>query len=268
MHPYEFMLDDMKFSFSSLTTYERCPYNFYLNYILKKENMENGFSQYGTFCHSLLEQYAKGEIPVYSLLNTYKEKFDDEVILQFPYNRYVDLREKYYENGIEYFREFEGFDDYEILGVEKEVNFKIGKYNMTGIIDLVVRNKEGKIEILDHKSKDLKMPPKKKWQEDRYNTELYHYLRQLYIYSVAIFDEYGEYPSHLNFNCFRIRKWFRIPFEKPDYDESVEWVTKTIEKIYSDYVMADRYENKFFCNNICSSRRVCDYSDSYDIYIE
>lgn len=266
MHPYEFILDDMTFSFSSLSTYDRCPYNFLLNYILKKDNEQNGFAQYGTFCHELLERYAKGELMVFELYNEYIDNFYNNVTLKFPRNKYKDIGVGYYEDGLSYFENFEGFDGYNILDVEKKVTFNLNGHKSIGFIDLLVRNKNGKIEIVDHKSKDLKKPQKKRWEniDVRYTTELYHYLRQLYLYSIPVIEEFGEYPEYLNFNCFRKQKWFKIPFDIDDYKESKNWAIKTIDNIYKDIDMTKRYESPYFCNNICGNRRSCDYSDRYE----
>lgn len=266
MHPYEFILDDMRWSFSSLSTYDRCPYNFLLNYIEKKDNEQNGFAQFGSFCHELLEKYARGDLMVFELQSEYEEGFGGNVTLDFPKNKYTDIRQSYYDGALEYFTNFEGFDHYDIVEAEKRVEFSIDGHNMIGFIDLLVRNKDGKLEIIDHKSKDLKMPQKKRWESKdiRYTTELYHYLRQLYIYAIPVIEEYKEYPEYLNFNCFRTGKWFKIPFEIDDYNESKQWVIDTINKAYSDYDMSRRYESSYFCNNICGSRKSCSYSDRYE----
>lgn len=65
-----------------------------------------------------------------------KTIFFDEVIEEFPPNKYVDMQQTYYEKGLDYFNNIDLiFDDYEILGVEKEVRFKIDEYDFIGFID-------------------------------------------------------------------------------------------------------------------------------------
>ena len=120
------MLDESQWiwSFSRLTTYDRCPYGFYLQYIKQLEQEENAFAQYGSFMHELLEKYAKDEILIFELLDEYKKKYNEKVTHDFPPNKYVILADTYYENGENYFSEFEGFNDYEMLEVEKEVHLK------------------------------------------------------------------------------------------------------------------------------------------------
>ena len=272
MSKYDFILDEMTFSFSSLSSYEKCPYGFLLNYILKKPNTSSGFAEFGTLCHDILEKYANGNLTEWELFNEYDTRFCKEVKTSFPYNKYSDIKNNYYNGGREYFETFEKLCDYkEIIGVEKQVNFKLDGHNMIGYIDLLVRNKDGKIEIIDHKSRELKQPQKKRWEDKtiRYEkVELYHYLRQLYLYSIPIIEEYGEYPEYLNFNCFRVGKWFKVPFEVDDYEETKKWAVDLINKIYQDEDLLERKENMYWCSNICGSRCSCEHSPSYDLYSE
>lgn len=265
MNPYSFILDDLEWSFSKLQCYNRCPYNFYLEYIKRIPKVENGFAQYGSFCHDLLERYANGELMEFELLQKYKDDFHIYVTEHFPYNKYSDIRDTYYDGGYTYFESFEGFNDLKILEVESKTNFNIGKYRFVGIIDLVTKNDDGTIDIIDHKSKDLKTPRKSRWEspEERVKTELYEYIRQLYIYSIPIIEKYKKHPKNLIFNCFRKQNWIKTPFDINDYEESKQWALDTIERIYSDEKMNERYEKSYFCENICSARHYCSFTSKY-----
>jgi hypothetical protein len=265
VNPYKNKLDEMTFSFSRLTTFERCPYCFYLTYIEETPKIDNAFAQYGILCHNLLEKYAKNEVFIFDLLDQYINSFETCVNKSFPPNKYVNLRDSYYKNGYEYFQDFAGFESYKILGVEKKVNFNIQQYHFVGYIDLLVQNKKGEIEVIDHKSKKLHKPAKSTWNniKRRRETELYQYLRQLYIYSVPIIEQQNMIPKYLNFNCFRTNKWIKIPFDMEDYAESKEWALNIIKSIYVDNKMTKRYEKDFFCNQLCSVRSACEYSNDY-----
>lgn len=265
INPYSFILDEMQWSFSRLSTYERCSYNFYLDYIKKVDKTQNGFAQYGTFVHELLEKYAKGELLIFELLDKYQEDFTKNVTCDFPPNAYVDLADTYYQGGLEYFTSFEGFDKYKIIEAEKEVKFKIDKYNFIGYIDLLIENENGEIEIIDHKSKDLKKPQKSKWNDvaKRRDSELYHYLRQLYIYCIPIIEQEKITPKYLNFNCFRKQNWIRVPFDIEDYKESKKWALDIINQIYADETMTKVYNKDFFCNHICGVNSYCPSSNKF-----
>ena len=253
----------MIWSYSRLST-TPLSYNFYLDY-KKLDQEQNAFAEYGTFCHELLEKYFKGEMMVFELLSEYEDKFTQNVVHDFPPNKYVDLAYSYFEQGRDYFSKFDGLPQYKILEVEKKVEFNIDKYPFIGYIDLVVKNKDGGIEIIDHKSKNLSKPQKKTWSntKKRRNSELYEYLRQLYIYSIPIVEQENIVPEYLNFNSFRKGKWIQIPFNKDDYEESKQWALDIIKQIYNDENMKDTYNNDFFCNFICGVSHYCPNSNRF-----
>lgn len=255
----------MIWSFSRLSCYERCPYNFYLDYIKKVDKGQNAFAQYGTFMHDLLERYARGEILIFEILDEYEEKFMQNVTHDFPPNKHVDLAQTYFEGGYEYLKSFDGFSKYKIIEAERKLNFKIDKYPVVGYIDLIVENKNGEIEIVDHKSKDLSKPQKKKWEDidTRRKTEFYQYLRQLYIYCIPLIEQDNIIPKYLNFNCFRKSKWLQVPFDMGDYKESKEWALNIIKDIYADEKMNNTYNQDFFCNFICSVSAYCPNSNRF-----
>jgi hypothetical protein len=131
----DFIIDDMIFSYSRIDTFDNCPKCFYLQYIKCKKSAQGAFGQFGELCHNILERYAKGELESYELSKEYKDNFDKIVNCPFPPNKYVDLKDKYYEEGLLFFDNFEEYENIKIIGVENEYSFKIGKYNFTGKID-------------------------------------------------------------------------------------------------------------------------------------
>jgi len=177
------------------------------------------------------------------------------------------LKEKYYNQGLEYFCNFEGFDSREILKVEGEYLFKVGKYNFTGKIDL-----ECPDEIIDHKTKGklhLKRLTKKHNKEEYIQMLCGRHIhkdnfRQLYIYSIPFKEKYGKYPKLLNLNMIRINDWYSIEFNKKDFQESIDWLVGNIDKIYKDNEFKKGDDvGEFWCSNICSQRLNCVYSDRY-----
>lgn len=259
------MIDDMRWSFSRIQCYDNCPYNFYLKYIKKIKDNDNAFSQYGKLCHNILEEYANGEIAEFELLNEYKNRFDKSVTKNFPYNKHGDLRDGYFKGGEDYFTTFEGFKDYKIVKAEGEVKFEIGGYDFIGYVDLVLKNKDNQLVILDHKSKKLSNPRKSTWEniDKRRKSELYQYLRQLYLYSKPLIEKYKVYPQILIFNSFKVGKWIEIPFDKDDYQESLDWALNIINNIYNDENMTERHDKQYFCDNICGTSSYCEYSRNY-----
>lgn len=274
MGDYDFILDEMIFSYSRVETYERCPYCFLLNYILKKQSTEGAFGQYGGFCHKLLEKYFKNELMSFELSDEYTKNFTTEVNAYFPPMKNVDLAAKYYEQGLEYFNNFDGFDDkYEVLGVESQYKFKVDKYNFTGIIDIELKNiEENYYELADHKSKskqDKNKLSKKDNPEDYIQLVDGRYIPfslaiQLYIYCIPFKEKYGEYPKYLNFNMFRINDWYKFEFNLNDFERSKKWIVDTIEKIYNDSTWSKGKDvTDFWCRFTCGMNIHCEYSDKY-----
>lgn len=116
------------YSFSKLSSFNGCKYGYLLNYIkcceacssfnreeqccehaladfdplsspierthcpffTKYVNEENAFSQYGTMVHGILEEYERGDLAEWELVDCFKERFEKEITKDFPWNAYVD----------------------------------------------------------------------------------------------------------------------------------------------------------------------------------
>lgn len=257
------ILDNMRFSFSSVNAYYTCPKMFYLTYILKKDKINNAFAEWGSFCHSILERYYKGELELFELSEEYEAHYKDSVKIRFPDNKYVDMNVSYRDAGKKYFDNFEDdFSDYKIVGVEQQLETKIGRYKFIGYIDLILKDKDENFYIVDHKSKS-KFSNK---------SELRHYLFQLYIYSKYIYETYGVYPKQLIFNMFRAGEIVREDFDEKEYIKALNWAESTIDQMYEDDKFSDKilidYTAKrksieeytypdFFCCELCSPRKSC-----------
>jgi RecB family exonuclease len=238
-----------QYSFSKLSSFHQCKYGYYLTYIAKEKGIENAFSQYGTFVHGLLERYETGELEVYELCDEFIKGYSDNVTFAFPPNRFVDLRESYFKDGVAYLENFDGFDEYEILAVEDEFLEDVdGDFNLKGFIDLVLRDSDGGITIIDHKSK-AKFASK---QEQK------RYARQLYVYSLRVLRRWGVYPKKLIFNMFRKQKTVEIDFNEADYDESVSWMKSTVSEI-RNCKSWNASPDEFMCNHLCNHREGCEF---------
>lgn len=255
----KFIIDTMEWSYSRLTAYNQCPYQFKLKYVECNEGEPNFYAQYGSFCHKILEKYAKNELTLFDLATYYEENYYSEVTCPAPPNKFTDIGQSYYDKGLDFLENIDiDIEDYEILGVEKQVKFKIGKYNMVGFIDLLLRDKDGNITVLDHKSGSLKMTKNgkiSKTSEEHFES----YKRQLYLYSIAIINEYGVKPKYLKWNLFKDRNYVQIEFNDKEFEETKEWAIKTIENIKND---ENFYPNPsaYFCQNICDMRNcACEY---------
>jgi len=252
----------MKWSFSSVNAYHTCPYMFYLTYIKRITKVNNAFSEWGTFCHWILQQYYTGKLELFELSQVYAEGYAKNVTLPFPQNAYKDLNVSYKAAGKKYFDNFEDdFSRYEVIGVEQKFEIKIGKYSFMGYIDLILKDENG-YYILDHKSKS----------KFKNASELRHYLFQLYLYAQYIYERFGEYPKGLIYNMFRAGDIIREEFKIDEFNKALSWAETTIDRIFEDENFEDKiltefvakrkdiqkFDKKdFFCNNLCSCRKEC-----------
>lgn len=247
-----------RWSFSSISSYVGCPYQFKLNYIDGVEGGGNAFSDYGTLVHHVLEKWALGELMDFELGDYYLTAYDKGMKHDYPPFP-KNMAEKAFEQGVEYFQSFTGFgDDYEIVGVEQKYQTEINGRIFGGIIDLILKNKEtGKYVVIDHKTKS----------PASMNKEMGHYRHQLYLYAKYIHDVYGEYPEAIMFNMTKGKNMIVEEFDEAKYNETIKWATEIIEKILADNTW-EIGGNSYFCQNICSFRRVCEYSDRFRIEAE
>ena len=235
-----------RYSFSKLSSWWTCPLGFKMRYIDHREGEGNAFSSYGSFVHSIMERYAKGEIPLRQLSDVYVWEFDQAVPEKFPYNRFVDLHDTYYRQGLEFLKSFKGYDSYEILGVEEKFELEIDDWIFVGVIDLIYRDSDGNLVILDYKSK----------ASFKSAEEQAKYARQLYLYSIYAKQKYGQYPKTLKFLTFRKQKCVDIEFCQPDADEALSWAKRTVEVIRNAIDYPATCE-EFYGNNLCNHRKYC-----------
>lgn len=248
---------DHKYSYSQLEQIDQCPYSFYMQRIEKQECLPNAFAQQGTLVHALIDEWAKGEIDAEDLPFAYEIRYPQEVTARFPtFLEAKGYATKAYNLGLQYFQEFDRFQDFEIMETETKFETELEGRPFVGVIDMVMRDKaNGDLIILDHKSKSL--ASFKKEQNTMY--------RQQYVYSKACCEKYGVWPDRLMFNLFK-ENGLRMerPFEKDAYDATMKWALQQIEKI-ENFDLMDYFETcepGFFCETLCSVRSMCPNSVS------
>lgn len=256
----------MVWSFSRLNSYYHCPYEWKRKYLFGQYGETSAMAQFGGYLHEILEKYFKGELDLFELPLHYEDNYQDNVTLPFPPNNYVDLAWKYFEQGQEYLENLDwDLSGYELLGVEKEVRFEYQGYQFVGYIDLLLRDKtDGKLVILDHKSAALKILKSGKISKtDQEHFE--EFKRQLYLYSHAVIEEYGEGSvKALKWNLFRLGTFYEIPWKKSEYDDALKWAVDTIHRIEMDTEWEANANGDFYCKNLCSQRNECPFIGGYD----
>lgn len=216
----------------------------------------NAFAEYGTMVHEILEKYAKGEAQLDELEDLYDKGFAEQITCEFPPNKFVVLRDTYYQGGKKFFENFKGFGNWEVVGVEDEFEEIIDEdFILTGFIDLVFRRPDtGGIVVCDHKSK-AKFKDKAEAEE---------YRKQLYTYALRIYRKFGEFPETLFFNMFRKQKKEVFQFDEGQYNEVLEWIRQTVKDIRSCVEYPHNY-NEFKCNNLCNFRSSCFHKEQEEL---
>lgn len=252
---YRPLIDDMIWSYSRLSCYHNCPYEWFLKYIEDIKESPNFYASYGSFIHKLLEQYYNGKIQASELQTTFLLNFNKEVLREGVSPKLIA---DYREQGSAYFENFKPVP-YEVVGVEKRVVADICGKRLFGFVDLVAIDGDGLV-VIDHKSKNLKQP-KKANLNSAMQQSIDDTMRQLYIYAEAIRQECGSYPKKICLNCFRNGNFIEENFDERKLEGALNWVTGTIHTIESDenfYPALDW----FYCKNLCGYRDRCEYYES------
>ena len=235
-----------RYSFSKLSAWWTCPYGFKLRYIDHIKGQGNAFSSFGTLVHSIMERYSNGELDLWELANVYEWEFDSAVPEAFPKNKYVDLRESYFQQGLDFLKSFEGYDDYKILGVEENFEIQIDDWMFNGVIDLVFEDEKGRLIIRDYKSKAA----------FKNEAEKQKYARQLYLYALYVHEKYGKYPDELQFWMFRRKNIEPVVFSIDALEEALDWSKSTVKAIREAFDYPATCE-EFYGTNLCNFRDTC-----------
>lgn len=246
------IIDGMTWSYSRITAYEDCKYKFYLKYIKKQKGVRNFFSDFGSFIHLILQKFYCKELKKEELVSYYLMHFQSEVVGRAPSFK---IFQNYFNQGLEYIKNVQ-YPKEEILGVEKEIHFSLQGKDFVGYIDLLSQS-NGDLIITDNKSKALK-PRSLRLKPTKTDLELDDYLRQLYIYSIPIKEEFEKYPSKLRFNCFRTQTEIIEPFDEEALEKAKVWALKTIEEITENESWEPSID-PFKCEFICDLHENCEY---------
>jgi len=271
LNEYRKEIDKMTWSYSRLTTFEHCKYEFYLNYILQDDSLYlaegNYYAEVGSFVHEILAMIFNGELTPDEATEYYVDNFDQNVF----YQTRESIMDKTFETCADYFNneDFSWLNDYEILGVEQKVTCKIDGYSFLGFIDLLLRDKrDGKIVIVDNKSSDYPFRQDGKVKANA-KDNFEKYKKQMYFYSHAIHETYGEFPKELTWNHFKNGgKLATIPFNQKEYEQTIQWMLDTIHLIENEEDFQSVIEELdgnpelkgeyFYCHNLCSFRNSCE----------
>ena len=269
MEEYKDDINKMCWSYSRLTTFERCKYEFYLNYIVgdNEQYLSEGnfYAEVGTYVHDILARIFnnflndkdKPKLSLDEAAQYYVDNFDNNIfykVKKSTMNKTFELCADYFAN-----MDIDWLKDYEVLGVELEIEFKIEGYDFIGYIDLLLRDKrDNKIVVVDHKSSPYPLKANGEVKKNALHS-FESYKKQMYLYSYAIKEKYGEFPKEIRWNHFKDNgEMVTIPFKKEECDAVIKWLTDTIHNIENE----DNFKpslDYFYCKNLCNFRNCCEY---------
>jgi putative RecB family exonuclease len=182
------------FSHSSLSSFETCPKKYQLRYLLKVPVESESIEAFvGKRVHEVLERLyqftARGMVPsLERVLRRFRANWDEQydagrlriVRSELAPEDYLRSGERCLENA---YRRLYPFDD-ETVGLEREVQFPLdaeGRYAFRGVIDRLVRARDGALEIHDYKT-GRRVPSQEELDRDR----------QLALYEIGARAALGE----------------------------------------------------------------------------
>lgn len=260
MSDFDFIVDNIRFSYSSTTTFETCPYSFKLSYIDKKPRRNNFYSDFGLLVHECYEQYFNGNLDSFELSSFYEENFDVFVKTDPPVFP-LGMWDRYKEEGRKYFDTFSfPINDYNIIAVEDTIDFELNGVEFTARPDLVLQEKESGVYVLvDYKTSAPFRTNKKTGKETTDSKKIEGYEKQLYTYAHAL-REYRNYPIEKMTILFpRLSRQVDFEWNKEREKEVLDWLSAIIEKIKKENDFSYDNTNPYFCNNLCGVREFCEY---------
>ncbi len=180
------------YSHSRLSTYENCPLQYRLCYIDKVDVAdEEGVEGFlGSRVHETLEKLYRDHMnsksnTVEDLIAHYNDLWektwhDNVRIVRKEYTE--DDYRKTGERCIrDYYVRYTPFNDGHTLALEKQLNFELEGYKITGFVDRISHEKEGHYAIHDYKTAKY-LPQQKSFDEDR----------QLGLYQIGVEELWGD----------------------------------------------------------------------------
>ncbi len=180
----------LRLSYSSISTYEKCPFQYYLQYVERLEVPRSPALSFGSSLHGALERFHAGTSKVTPSLEDLLAWLDEA----WESEGYSDDEEEaaYKQRGRDILtRYFESNRSRSVVPVALEQRFLLPMdgWELSGVMDRVDRYPDGSYEIVDYKT-NSKLPPLGRLQEDI----------QLPIYQMAAMRVLGLNPSKLTFH--------------------------------------------------------------------
>ncbi len=237
----------LELSFSKISAYRFCPWKYKLLYVDGMRVPPNPYISLGLSVHKTLEEFHRnGRRNLDDLLDTYNQVWVNEGF-QNPQQTM-----HFYEKGERMIREYYEWlkeRKSEIVAVEKEFRFPVGKRILRGIIDRIDRLPDDTYEVIDYKTHA------EMWDQARVDSDL-----QLTLYAIGCAKVLGTEPSTLSYFFLahnQVVSTQRSEQQKKDAMKEFDVVAGLIEKqsFPPDTAKCVKCDFKFTCKYSVEKKR-------------
>lgn len=208
----------MEMSYSRINTYKTCSWKYRLIYIEGRHLPPNPFISLGLSMHRALEDFHTRKAQSFDeLLESYNaswvnEGFGTPQQVQDFFEKGQRMLENYWVSNRD--------DKNEILFLEKDFNFELGRNRLRGIIDRIDRRPDGTYEVIDYKTHA------ELWSSAKVDSDL-----QLSIYALACEKSLGFAPGALSYYFLAHNRKMSTVRTKEQIEQALVTVEETAEKI-------------------------------------
>ena len=229
-------------SYSRINAYQSCPYKYKIIYIDGRKVQPNQFISLGISIHRTLEKFHSKRSPGFEdLIDAYNSSWANEGFSspQQAYEFFEKGRrmlEAYYKENLDL--------KAEVLFVEKDFGFNLGKNRMRGLIDRIDRHPDGAYEVIDYKTHN------EVWKQEKADSDL-----QMSLYAFACERALGFKPNILTYYFLAHGKKVTTTRSNEQIKSAVKTALSAAEKIVRGIFTPD----KTFCPK-CDFKKTCPHS--------
>lgn len=206
-------------SYSRLDTYDMCPSKYFYTYIQKEERIFGAAASLGNIIHGVLEDTVGAPLV-----------YEDMVARMQDHRKTYDpagqIDDKLMSAGREMLGEFvdrHEHEEFDVIGKEKSFELVIGSALVRGYIDLLIRDADGTVRVVDYKSG--------RWEVTYKNAPKN---LQLGIYALAASIMFPDTPIYAELYYLRSGRRKGHLFTPDNMQETYETVLEKVNNIIDD----------------------------------